>query len=101
MEQISTTKKARNNPPRPQPLATLAPLTGALRNGAPFTDWNLPSAMTRLRERLAKHTDGDRQFVEILTMVALYGLEAVTEACAAALEEHVVTSAHGGDPVCL
>ena len=33
--------------------------------------------MTRLRERLARHADGDRQFVDILSMVALYGLEAV------------------------
>jgi hypothetical protein len=75
-------------------VAALERKPGALRNGAPFKDWNLPSAMTRLRERLAKHTDGARQFVEILTMVTLYGLEAVSEACAAALEEHVVTSAH-------
>jgi hypothetical protein len=67
---------------------------GALRNGAPFKDWNLPAAMTRLRERLAKYVDGDRQFVEILTMVAIYGLDAVSDACAAALEEQVVSSAH-------
>jgi len=75
-------------------VAALERKPGALRNGAPFKDWNLPSAMTRLRERLAKHADGDRQFVEILTMAALYGLEAVTEACASALEEQVVSSAH-------
>ena len=67
---------------------------GALRNGAPFKDWNLPGAMTRLRERLAKHADGDRQFVDVLSMAAIYGLEAVTEACAIALEEQVVSSAH-------
>jgi hypothetical protein len=67
---------------------------GALRNGAPFKDWNLPAAMTRLRERLARHPDGDRQFVEVLTMVALYGLDAVTEACAVALDEQVASSAH-------
>jgi hypothetical protein len=54
---------------------------GALRNGAPFKDWNLPAAMTQLRERLARHRDGDRQFVDILSMVALYGLEAVSDAC--------------------
>ena len=75
-------------------VAALERKPGALRNGAPFKDWNLPASMTRLRERLAKHVDGDRQFVEILTMVALYGLETVAEACAAALEEHVVSSAH-------
>ncbi len=66
---------------------------GALRNGAPFKDWNLPASMTRLRERLARHSDGDRQFVDILSMVALYGLEAVSAACATALDEQVVTSA--------
>jgi transposase len=67
---------------------------GALRNGAPFKDWNLPSSMTRLRERLARHADGDRQFVEILSMVALYGLNGVSNACATALDEDVVSSAH-------
>jgi len=50
--------------------------------------------MTRLRERLAKRFDGDRQFVDILSMVALYGLEAVSDACVVALEEQVVSSAH-------
>jgi transposase len=75
-------------------VAALERKPGALRNGAPFKDWNLPAAMTRLRERLAKHADGDRQFVDILSMVALYGLDAVSEACAIALEEQVVSSAH-------
>ncbi|MEI6720689.1 MAG: IS21 family transposase [Betaproteobacteria bacterium] len=75
-------------------VAALARKPGALRNGAPFKDWNLPASMTRLRERLAKHADGDRQFVDILSMVALYGLEAVSDACAVALQEQVVSSAH-------
>jgi len=75
-------------------VAALARKPGALRNGAPFKDWNLPASMTRLRERLAKHSDGDRQFVDILSMVALYGLEAVSDACTVALEEQVVSSAH-------
>lgn len=75
-------------------VAALERKPGALRNGAPFKDWNLPASMTRLRERLAKHADGDRQFVDILSMVALYGLAAVSEACAAALDEQVLTSAH-------
>jgi transposase len=59
-------------------LPALEHKPGALRNGAPFKDWNLPASMTRLRERLARHADGDRQFVEILTMVGLYGLDAVS-----------------------
>jgi len=61
-------------------VAALERKPGALRNGAPFKDWNLPAAMTRLRERLARHPDGDRQFVEVLSVVALSGLDAVTEA---------------------
>ena len=75
-------------------VAALERKPGALRNGAPFKDWNLPSCMTRLRERVARHADGDRQFVEILTMVAIYGIDAVDEACAAALDEQVAGSAH-------
>jgi transposase len=75
-------------------VAALERKPGALRNGAPFKDWNLPAAMTRLREGLARHSDGDRQFVDILSMVAIYGLEAVSEACAVAFSEQVVTSAH-------
>jgi len=75
-------------------VAALERKPGALRNGAPFKDWNLPTSMTRLRERLAKHADGDRQFVEVLSMVAIYGLEAVSDACASALDEQVVTSSH-------
>jgi transposase len=74
-------------------VAALARKPGALRNGAPFKDWNLPGSMSRLRERLAKHADGDRQFVDILSMVALYGLPAVSAACASALDEQVVSSA--------
>jgi hypothetical protein len=50
--------------------------------------------MTRLRERLARHCNGDRQFVEVLSLVAIYGLEAVSDACASALEKQVVASAH-------
>jgi DNA replication protein DnaC len=75
-------------------VAALERKPGALRNGAPFKDWNLPACMTRLRERLTRHADGDRQFVEILSMVAIYGIDAVNEACAVALEEQVASSAH-------
>lgn len=75
-------------------VAALARKPGALRNGAPFKDWNLPACMTRLREKLVKHADGDRQFIEILSMVAIYGLDAVDAACAIALEEQVASSAH-------
>ena len=60
---------------------------GALRNGAPFRDWALPKALRRVRARLARHGDGDRQAVKILAAVLEDGLEAVEAACAEALAE--------------
>ena len=35
---------------------------GALRNGAPFKDWVLPTALDRVRRKLAGSDDGDRQW---------------------------------------
>ena len=60
---------------------------GALRNGAPFRDWALPKALRRVRARLARHEDSDRQVVKILAAVLEDGLEAVEAACAEALAE--------------
>jgi len=41
--------------------------------------------LAQVRRRLAGHSDGDRQFVDILTTVAEAGLDAVEAACAEAL----------------
>ena len=62
---------------------------GALRNGAPFKDWVLPSAMERVRRKLRGSDDGDRQMVAVLSAVLSDGLEAVEAACAEALESGV------------
>ncbi len=66
-------------------LPVLARKPGALRNGDPFRNWDLPPALAQVRRRLAGHDDGDRQFVDILTAVAEAGLEAVETACTEAL----------------
>ena len=58
---------------------------GALRNGAPFKNWELPGTLGRLRSRLGRHDDGDRQMVKVLGAVLEDGLEAVESACAEAL----------------
>ena len=58
---------------------------GALRNGAPFKDWQLPGALGRMRARLSDRNDGDRQIVKVLAAVLEDGLEAVEAACAEAL----------------
>ena len=59
---------------------------GALRNGAPFKDWQLPGALGRMRAWLAGRDDGDRQVVKILAAVQEDGLDAVEAACAEALD---------------
>lgn len=58
---------------------------GALRNGAPFRDWELPAPLSAMRQALSTRADGDRQFVDILGAIATYGLEPVAAACAEAL----------------
>src|SRR5208282_3710225 len=52
-------------------LPVLMKKPGALRNGAPFKDWDLPPALTQVRIKLKQHADGDRQFVKVLGAVLL------------------------------
>jgi transposase len=66
-------------------VPVLARKPGALRNGAPFQDWVLPTALNRVRQKLAAAGDGDRQMVDILNAVSNDGLAAVEAACAEAL----------------
>src|SRR5271154_4239772 len=70
-------------------VPVLARKPGALRNGAPFKDWVLPTALDRVRRKLAGSDDGDRQMVKILAAVLTDGLPAVEKACAQALSEGV------------
>ena len=67
-------------------LPVLVKKPGALRNGAPFKDWDLPPALAQVRAKLKHHPDGDRQFVKVLGAVLDHGLAAVEAACAEALE---------------
>jgi transposase len=62
---------------------------GALRNGAPFKDWVLPSSLKRVRKKLGAVANGDRQMVDILSAALTDGLPAVEAACAEALGEGV------------
>ena len=72
-------------------LEALKKKPGALRNGAPFKEWNLPESIEQIRSALAKHRDGDRQFVGILAVVSYYGIEAVTQACTDALAANTIS----------
>lgn len=68
-------------------IPVLARKPGALRNGAPFKDWELPPAIRRVQRKLGKVPNGDRQMVQILSMIPTDGLDAVDAACAEALNE--------------
>jgi len=76
-------------------VPALARKPGALRNGAPFKDWVLPTGLERIRRKLAGSASGDRQMVAILSAVLSDGLPAVEAACLEALREGV----HSGDVV--
>lgn len=65
---------------------------GALRNGAPFRDWDLPPWLASVRRKLGGGDDADRQFVAILSAVMDHGLEAVERACMDALAGGVCTA---------
>ena len=70
-------------------VPVLAKKPGALRNGAPFKDWVLPTAIEQIRRKLTGTADGDRQMVKILAAVLDDGLMAVEAACAEALAQNV------------
>ena len=72
------------------PVLTRKP--GALRNGAPFKNWVLPSSLERVRQKLRGSDDGDRQMVAILAVALSDGLPAVEAACAEALSQGVHSS---------
>jgi hypothetical protein len=74
-------------------LSLLERKPGALRNGVPFLEWDLPIAIQLVRDRILKQPRGDRGFVEMLIMARDAGLEALQVACELVLEGNVVTAA--------
>ena len=65
---------------------------GALRNGAPFYDWDLPEGIQKIREALMKKTGGDKECVAVLLSISQHGLEAVNVACDLALNDKVISA---------
>jgi hypothetical protein len=72
-------------------LPVLVKKPGALRNGAPFKDWDLPPALAQVRAKLKVYPDGERQFVKVLGAVLDHGLAAVEAACKEALEAGIAS----------
>lgn len=78
-----------HNPLHYVPLLSRKP--GALRNGRPFREWDLPASIQAVWESLRRFSDWDRQMAAILSAIPLYGLEAVSVACETALEQGTVS----------
>lgn len=72
-------------------LALLERKPGALRNGLPFREWDLPGPIEAVWELIRRYPDWDRQMARILSAIPNYGLEAVSVACETALESGVVS----------
>ena len=73
-------------------LAVIQRKPGALRNGAPFTE--MPDAFRQLQGYLLKRPGGDREMVEILSLVLHHDEQAVLCAVELALEGGVPTKTH-------
>jgi transposase len=65
-------------------LAVIQRKPGALRNGAPFTE--LPHGFKELQSVLTKRKGGDREMVDILSLVLLHDEQAILTAVELALE---------------
>ncbi len=70
-------------------LAVIQRKPGALRNGAPFLE--MPEAFRQLQGHLLKRSGGDREMVEILSLVLHHDEQAVLSAVELALEAGVAT----------
>ena len=73
-------------------LPVLERKPGALRNGVPFREWELPASIQLVRDHILKQPKGDRAFVELLLMAREMGLEALEVACELVLDGNVVTA---------
>ncbi len=73
-------------------LAVIQRKPGALRNGAPFAE--MPTAFRRLQDHMLRKDGGDREMVDILSLVLHHDEEAVLCAVELAFEAGVPTKTH-------
>jgi transposase len=66
-------------------LPVLERKPGALRNGAPFQDWDLPAPIHAVWGELKERPGGDREFVDLLCAIKTHGCEAVETAAREAI----------------
>jgi transposase len=63
---------------------------GALRNGAPFVNWQLSKAMLQIKTCYMNYKGGDCDFVDLLMLAREHGAEIVDTACTLAVEQNTL-----------
>ena len=63
---------------------------GALRDGAPFVDWQLPASMQQIKDHYMRGKGGDRDFVDLLLLAQSHGIEVVETACDLAVAQNIL-----------
>jgi len=64
---------------------------GALRNGAPFINMELPDELKIVRKHLKPLTNGERDFAHILSYIPQESLESVVSACFQAIKNKTIS----------
>lgn len=73
-------------------LNILSRKPGALRDGAPFKHWQLPSSLLRVQKKLMQQPGGDRGFVNVLCAANVHGMDIADSACRKALSQQTIQS---------
>ena len=63
---------------------------GALRDGAPFVNWQLSEPMRQIKEHCMKDKGGDREFVDLLLLAQEHGIKIIERACERAVEHNTL-----------
>ena len=71
------------------PLLKIKP--GALRNGSPFNNMELPKELCIVRDHLEKFKDGSRDFAHILSYIPIESIERVVLACKEAIKAKAIS----------
>ena len=72
-------------------LPILAYKPGALRNGAPFIEMELPEELEEVRRHLKGQSTGTRDFAHILSYIPAESIESVVFACAEAIKAGTIS----------
>jgi hypothetical protein len=67
-------------------LPVLTHKPGALRNGAPFINMDLPEELQKVRQHLKGYSTGTRDFAHILSYIPTESIESVVLACTEAIK---------------